>query len=76
MSKQVVYEVTQPYHPDGKNLVYAPGVQFPLDAELPEGLAVREVIAEVPDKPATKGKPEPAAPKAAGGKAAAKENVS
>jgi hypothetical protein len=51
MSRQIVYEVTQPYHPDGKNLVYAPGVQLPLDADLPEGLAVKEVIADVPDAP-------------------------
>ena len=52
MAKQIVWEVTQPYHPDGKNLVYAPGVQFPLDADLPEGLAVKEVIADVPDRSA------------------------
>jgi hypothetical protein len=51
MSRQVVNEVTHPYHPDGKNLVHAPGDQFPLDADLPDGLVVREVIAEVPDKP-------------------------
>jgi len=50
MAKQVVYEVTQPYHPDGKNLVHAPGDQFPLDADLPTDLMVREVIADVPDR--------------------------
>lgn len=52
MAEQIVWEVTQPYHPDGKNLVHAPGDQFPLDADLPEGLSVRKVIAEVADKPA------------------------
>lgn len=67
MAKQIVYEVTQPYHPDGKTLVHAPGEQFPLDADLPPDLQVREVIADVPDEPA---KPS-AAPKAAAAKAAA-----
>lgn len=48
MSRQVVYEVTQPFHKNGREVLYQPGDQLPLDADLPEGLSVREVVAEVP----------------------------
>ena len=54
MSEQIVYEVTQPYHPDGKTVIHAPGDLLPLDADLPEGLLVRKVIADIPDRPAPK----------------------
>jgi len=68
MSRQVVLEVTSPYHADGRTVLYSPGQQFPLDAGLPPDVRVREVIAEVPDAP-VKQDPKPAAPAA---KAAAK----
>jgi hypothetical protein len=51
MSKQVVLEVTSPFHKNGREVLYQPGQQFPLDADLPDGVSVREVIADVPDKP-------------------------
>ena len=70
MSRQVVLEVTSPYHASGREVLYSPGEQFPLGADLPPDVRVREVVAEVPDPPA---KAAPAA-KAAGpppGKSAA-----
>jgi hypothetical protein len=57
MGKQVMLEVTQPFHKNGREVLYQPGERFPLDADLPDGVAVREVIADVPDGP----KPPPAA---------------
>ncbi len=68
MSRQVVYEVTQPYHASGTEVLYAPGQQFPLDADLPPDIRVREVIAEVPDAP-VKEPAKPAGKPAAAGKA-------
>jgi hypothetical protein len=59
MSRQVVLEVTSPYHASGREVLYSPGEQFPLDADLPPDVRVREVIAEVPDPPS----PAPPAPK-------------
>lgn len=52
MGKQVVLEVTHPFHANGREVLYQPGHQLPLDADLPDGLVVREVIADVPDAPA------------------------
>jgi hypothetical protein len=57
VSRQVVYEVTQPYHASGTVVLYAPGQQFPLDADLPPDVRVAEVIAEVPDEPVKAVKP-------------------
>jgi hypothetical protein len=51
MSRQVVLEVTSPYHASGREVLYAPGQQFPLDADLPPDVRVREVVSEVPDAP-------------------------
>jgi hypothetical protein len=51
VSRQVVYEVTSPYHANGREVLYQPGEQFPLDADLPPDVRVAEVVAEVPDKP-------------------------
>lgn len=51
MSRQVVLEVTSPYHANGREVLYQPGEQFPLDADLPPDVRVAEVVAEVPDAP-------------------------
>ncbi len=69
MPLQVVLEVTQPYHANGREVLYSPGQQFPLGADLPPDVRVREVIAEVPDEPvkaAAKAEVRLAAGKAAG----------
>lgn len=67
MGKQVVLEVTQPFHKTGTEVLYQPGEQFPLGTDLPAGVAVREVVADVPDeKP--KAAEKPAAPVKSGGK--------
>jgi hypothetical protein len=68
VSRQVVLEVTSPYHANGREVLYAPGEQFPLDADLPPDVRVAEVVAEVPDAPA-KAEPAKGAGKAAPGKA-------
>jgi len=68
MPKVIMLEVTQPYHKNGREVLYQPGHQFPLGADLPPDIAVREVIADVPD-------PEPGKP-AAAKKAAAKAGTS
>lgn len=52
MAKQVVLEVVQPFHKSGTEVLYQPGTQFPLGTELPQGIFVREVVADVPDEPA------------------------
>jgi len=76
VSRQVVLEVTSPYHASGTEVLYAPGQQFPLDADLPPDVRVKEVIAEVtdePEKPPEKPKAEvraAASPRTAGGKSA------
>jgi hypothetical protein len=64
VSRQVVLEVTSPYHANGREVLYQPGTQFPLDADLPPDVRVAEVVAEVPD-------PVKAEPVKAAGKAAA-----
>ena len=63
MGKQVVLEVTHPFHANGREVLYQPGHQLPLDADLPDGLVVREVIADVPDAPAKADAPPKAAAK-------------
>ena len=60
MGKQVVLEVTQPFHATGREVMYQPGEQFPLGTDLPHGVRVSEVVADVPDPPA-KPAPEPKA---------------
>lgn len=61
MSRQVVLEVTQPFHKTGTEVLYQPGEQFPLGTDLPDGVMVREVVAEVPDpEPKTAAKASPA----------------
>jgi hypothetical protein len=52
MSSQIVLEVTQPFHKSGTEVQFQPGERFPLGTDLPDGVSVREVIADVPDKPA------------------------
>jgi hypothetical protein len=74
VSKQVVLEVTSPYHLNGREVLYQPGDQFPLGADLPPDVRLAEVVAEVPDKPDKPPKPAAAAaaaPAAAAGKASA-----
>ncbi len=61
MARQIVLEVTQPYHASGTEVLYAPGQQFPLGADLPPDVRVKEVIADVPDAPAPKPAVKPAA---------------
>lgn len=53
MSERVMLEVTQPVV-DGNTVVIAAGTLYEPDAELPEGVTVRKVVADVPDKPAPK----------------------
>jgi hypothetical protein len=67
VSRQVVLEVTSPYHANGREVLYAPGEQFPLGTDLPPDVRVAEVVAEVPDAPAkADAKPAAAAGKGAG----------
>jgi len=70
VSRQVVLEVTQPYHASGREVLYSPGQQFPLGADLPPDVRVREVIAEVPDEPVKVAAKVAPAGKPAGGKTA------
>src|SRR6266581_4299936 len=37
MGKQIVLEVTQPFHKTGTEVQYQPGDQFPLGTDLPDG---------------------------------------
>lgn len=67
MGKRIMLEVTQPFHKSGTEVLYQPGHLFPPDAELPDGISVREVIADVPDEPE---KPAPAKAAAKSAKAA------
>jgi hypothetical protein len=62
MSAKIMLEVTQPFHKSGTEVLYQPGERFPLDAELPEGVSVRQVIVDVPDVP----EPKVAAPRGPG----------
>jgi hypothetical protein len=68
VSRQVVLEVTSPYHANGREVLYAPGEQFPLDADLPPDVRVAEVVAEVPAAP-VKAEPAKGAGKATTAKA-------
>jgi hypothetical protein len=67
MPRKYMLEVTQPFHRNGREVLYQPGYLFPPDADLPDGITVREVVADVPDDPA---------PKTPAAKAAAKGEVS
>ena len=49
-------EVTQPVV-NGNEVVHAPGDLFEPGSELPDGVQVREVIAEVPEPPKAEAKP-------------------
>jgi hypothetical protein len=69
MPRKIMLEVTQPFHRNGREVAYQPGYLFPPDADLPQGICVREVVADVPDE-------KPAEPKAAAAKAAAKGEAS
>jgi hypothetical protein len=70
MPRKFMLEVTQPFHKNGREVLYQPGYLFPPDAELPQGITVREVVADVPDEKPAAAKTAPAA------KAAAKGEVS
>ena len=59
MSRQAVYEVAQPFHKNGREILYETGTRFPLSFVLPDGIVVREVVVDVPDVPAAA--PEPKA---------------
>jgi hypothetical protein len=69
MAHEVVRVVTQPYHgADGIEVLYSPGEQVPVDADLPYGVRTTLAVAEVPDPVA----PGPVPAKAAGKTPAAK----
>lgn len=58
MAHEVVKVVTQPFHgPDGIEVLYQPGDQVPVDADLPYGVRTRLAVAEVEDKPKPAAKP-------------------
>jgi hypothetical protein len=57
MARKIMLEVTQPFHANGREVLYQPGYLFPPDADLPQGICVREVVADVPDAPAPKAAP-------------------
>jgi len=59
MPLQVVLEVTSPYHASGREVLYSPGQQFPLGADLPPDVRVVPVVADVPDPPAKRDAPKP-----------------
>jgi hypothetical protein len=61
MAKQIMLEVTQPFHKSGTEVAYQPGERFPLGADLPDGVSVREVIVDVPDEKPAKSEAKPAA---------------
>jgi hypothetical protein len=66
MAYEVAREVTQPFHgPDGIEVLFQPGDQVPVDAELPDGVRSQLVVVEVPDPvPAPKAARSPKAPAA------------
>ena len=70
MTRKIMLEVTQPYHKNGREVLYQPGHLLEPGTDLPEGIRVREVIADVPDEPAKQDAP--AAPAKAPAKTAAK----
>ena len=51
MARKIMLEVTQPYHKNGREVLYQPGHLLEPGADLPEGIRVREVVADVPDEP-------------------------
>lgn len=54
MAREARLAVTQPYHGAQGELVHDVGEEFPLNAELPEGISVTAVVREKPDRPAPK----------------------
>jgi hypothetical protein len=56
MARKIMLEVTQPVV-DGNEVVHAAGDLFEPGASLPEGVLVREVIVDAPDKPEPAPKP-------------------
>jgi hypothetical protein len=60
MAKKIMLEVTQPVV-NGNQVVHNPGELFELGSDLPEGVLVREVIADVPEPPKAEAKREPTA---------------
>ena len=71
MARKIMLEVTQPYHASGTEVAYQPGHLFDPGADLPEGIRVREVIADVPDEPAEPAAGQDPAPAKAPAKTAA-----
>jgi hypothetical protein len=72
MAHEVIRTVTQPFHgPDGTEVLYQPGDQVPVDADLPDGLRTTLGVAEAANEPEpaaeVQDKPKPA-PKPAAGK--------
>lgn len=59
MGKRIMLEVTQPVV-SGNEVVVAAGTLYEPGSTLPEGVTVREVIADVPDAPAPEPEPAPA----------------
>lgn len=52
MALEIRLQVTQPYHGPGGELLYQPGQQFPVDADLPEDLRTTPVVVEAEGRPA------------------------
>lgn len=71
MGKKIMLEVTQPVV-SGNEVVVAAGTLFEPGSALPDGVLVREVIADVDDKPAAEEKPAAQEPAKAPAKAPAK----
>ena len=68
MARKIMLEATQPVV-SGNEVVVAPGELFEPGSELPGGVTVREVIADVPDEPAKQEDAPAAKPAAAKAKA-------
>jgi hypothetical protein len=64
MAQRVELEVTVPVHGPGGEVVWQPGHRFESLAEVPDGVPVRPVFADVPDEPAEDAEPAPEAPPA------------
>jgi hypothetical protein len=57
MAREARLAVTQPYHGAQGELVHDVGDEFPLDADLPEGISVRPVVRDGPERTAPKATP-------------------
>jgi hypothetical protein len=62
MAQRVELEVTVPVHGPGGEVVWQPGHRFGSLEEVPDGVPVRPVFADVPDEPAEPAPEPPTAP--------------